>query len=48
MVDVDLHIIEPSKEEVYYGHKYSALGSMISRGNNFFSIKYTKKILYLQ
>ncbi|CAF3461437.1 unnamed protein product [Rotaria socialis] len=29
--DVDLHVIEPTGEECYYGHKHTAIGGMISR-----------------
>lgn len=29
--DIDLHVIEPSGEKVFYGHKLSAAGGMISR-----------------
>lgn len=29
--DIDLHVIEPTKEEVYYGHKNSRNGGLISR-----------------
>ncbi|CAF1373698.1 unnamed protein product [Adineta ricciae] len=29
--DVDLHVIEPSGEECYYGHKNTAIGGMITR-----------------
>merc|ERR1712183_936485 len=29
--DIDLHVVEPSGEEVYYGHKKSRTGGVISR-----------------
>lgn len=31
MTDIDLHVIEPSKEECYYGNRLTQKGGSLSR-----------------
>jgi len=31
MVDIDLHVVEPTGEEAYYGHRNTRIGGMVSR-----------------
>jgi uncharacterized protein YfaP (DUF2135 family) len=30
MVDIDLHVVEPTGEEAYYGHRNTRIGGMVT------------------